>query len=290
VRSCLTQVYLIVLILLVSVAAHAADGPSSKTSKKRQTHRASNSRLVNRNSSNFSSDAWNTLSDDYMEFYSRNRLKRMGLVFASGAIIANSNIDEYIQKKYQTNIRSSTTDDIADVVKDFGEYKYLIPVTVAAALIDNVFEDTAYNRTVGRWGKRMMRSYLVGTPLLLTLQPIIGASRPSEGMGSNWHPFSFDDVNGISTHAFIGAVPFLTMAGMSDDNLYLKSFFYLASTACAWSRINDNAHYFSQAALGWYLAWESTDAILDRENEEKKLTVRPMFLGDGYGISINMQW
>jgi hypothetical protein len=290
VRSCLTQVYLIVLILLVSVAAHAADVPSSKTSKKRQTRRASNSRLLNRNSSNFTTEAWNTLSDDYMEFYSLNRLKRMGLVFASGAIVANTNIDEYIQKKYQTNIRSSTTDDIADVVKDFGEYKYLIPVTVAAALIDNVFEDTAYNRTVGRWGKRMMRSYLVGTPLLLTLQPIIGASRPSEGMGSNWHPFSFDDVNGISTHAFIGAVPFLTMAGMSDDNLYLKSFFYLASTACAWSRINDNAHYFSQAALGWYLAWESTDAILDRENEEKKLTVRPMFLGDGYGISINMQW
>jgi hypothetical protein len=290
VRSCLTQVYLIVLILLVSVAAHAADVPSSKTSKKRQTRRASNSRLLNRNSSNFTTEAWNTLSDDYMEFYSLNRLKRMGLVFASGAIVANTNIDEYIQKKYQTNIRSSTTDDIADVVKNFGEYKYLIPVTVAAVVMDNVFEDTAYNRTVGRWGKRMMRSYLVGTPLLLTLQTINGASRPSEGMGSNWHPLSFDDVNGISTHAFIGAVPFLTMAGMSDENLYLKSFLYLASTACAWSRINDNAHYFSQAALGWYIAWESTDAILDRENEEKKLTVRPMFLGDGYGISINMQW
>ncbi len=289
-RPCLKSVYLIVLIMLVSVAAHAADGPSSKTSKKRQPRRTSNSRELTRTSSNFTTEAWNTLLDDYMEFYSPNRLKRMGLVFASGAIVANTNIDEYIQKKYQTNIRSSTTDDIADVVKNFGEYKYLIPVTVAAALMDNVFEDTAYNRTVGRWGKRMMRSYVVGTPLLLTLQPIIGASRPSEGMGSNWHPFSFDDVNGISTHAFIGAVPFLTMAGMSDDNLYLKSFFYLASTACAWSRINDNAHYLSQAGLGWYLAWESTDAILDRENEEKKLAVRPMFLGDGYGISINMQW
>jgi hypothetical protein len=290
VRSYLKSIYLIFLILLVSVAAHAADGPSSKTSKKRETRRTSNSRLHNRNSSSFTKEAWDTLSDDYMEFYTLNRLKRMGLVFGSGAIVANTNIDEYIQKKYQTNIRSSTTDDVADVVKNFGEYKYLIPVTVAAALMDNVFEDTAYNRTVGRWGKRMMRSYLLGTPLLLTLQPIIGASRPSEGMGSNWHPFSFDDVNGISTHAFIGAVPFLTMAGMSDDNLYLKSFFYLASTACAWSRINDNAHYFSQAGLGWYLAWESTDAILDRENEEKNLAVSPMFLGDGYGISINMQW
>lgn len=289
-RPCLKSVYLIVLIMLVSVAAHAADGPSSKTSKKRQPRRTSNSRQVNRESSSFTTEAWNTLLDDYMEFYSLNRLKRMGLVFASGAIVANTNIDEYIQKKYQTNIRSSTTDDIADVVKNFGEYKYLIPVTVAAALMDNVFEDTAYNRTVGRWGKRMMRSYVVGTPLLLTLQTINGASRPSEGMGSNWHPFSFDDVNGLSTHAFIGAVPFLTMAGMSDDNLYLKSLFYLASTACAWSRINDNAHYFSQAGLGWYIAWESTDAILDRENEEKKLAVRPMILGDGYGISINMQW
>ncbi len=263
----------IILLLLVCCPVYADDGTSS-----------------DQGNSNITSEAWHTLSDDYREFYSLSRLKRMGLVFFSGAIFANTNIDQYIQDHYQDDVRSSTTDDVADVVKNFGEYKYLIPVTVATALMDNMLEDTTYNRSVGRWGKRMMRSYVLGTPLLLFMQTINGASRPSEDRGSSWRPFSFDDVNGISTHAFVGAVPFLAMASMSDENVYLKSFFYLASTACAWSRINDNAHYFSQAALGWYIAWEATDTVHERENKEKNLAVRPMLLNDGYGISLSMQW
>ena len=41
-----------------------------------------------------------------------------------------------------------------------------------------------------------------------------GASRPADGQGSHWH--MFNDNNGVSGHAFIGAIPFLAAAEMVE--------------------------------------------------------------------------
>lgn len=237
---------------------------------------------------NISTVAWNTVVEDYKEFYSVNRLKRMGIAFTAGGVIANTHTDAMFQKWYQTDVRSGTTDDIAAINKNFGEYRYVLPATLAAALFDNMMKGTEYNNTIGRWGKRTMRAYLLGTPLLWVTQNVTGASRPAANRGSDWRPFK--DSHGVSGHSFVGAVPFLVMAGMADENMVLKTFFYAASTAAAVSRINDNAHYLSQAALGWYLAWESTDAVLDRERREKSYAVQPMMLKDGYGVNVSMRW
>ena len=76
---------------------------------------------------------------------------------------------------------------------------------------------------------------------------------------------------------------------MNDDNRLLKYLFYGASTLTAVSRINDNAHYLSQAALGWYLAWEATDTVADRD-KRNHLAFTPMPVNDGYGINVSMQW
>ena len=244
--------------------------------------------VLNHKFLNISSVAVDTVVDDYKEFYSVTRLKRMGIVLGGGAVMAHTNVDQLFQKWSQSDVRSGGTNDAARVVKNFGEYRYLLPATLATAFIDNLFEGTAYNRTVGRWGKRTARAYLLGTPLLWASQSLIGASRPEEHRGSKWRPFQ--DSNGVSGHAYVGAVPFLVMAGMSDDNRVLKSLFYAASTMTAISRINDNAHYLSQAALGWYLAWEAADTVLDRENREKSYAIRPMAVDDGYGISVGLNW
>lgn len=252
------------------------------------TVHADDDSILNKKILNISSVALDTVVNDYREFYSVNRLKRMGITLGAGAVMAHTNTDQLFQKWYQTEIRTGGTDDFSRAAKHFGEYRYLLPATLATALIDNIFEGTVYNRTVGRWGKRAMRAYLLGTPVLWASQSLTGASRPEEHRGSNWRPFQ--DVNGVSGHAYVGAVPFLVMAGMADKNRVLKTLFYAASTMTAFSRINDDAHYFSQAALGWYLAWEAADTVLDRENREKSYAVRPMAVEDGYGISVGMRW
>jgi len=46
-----------------------------------------------------------------------------------------------------------------------------------------------------------------------------------------------------------------------QKNIYLKGLFYAASPLAALSRINDDKHFFSQAALGWYMAYLSVSAV-----------------------------
>jgi hypothetical protein len=97
----------------------------------------------------------------------------------------------------------------------------------------------------------------------------------------------------VSGHAFVGSIPFITIARMNEDKPVLKYLMYIASTATAWSRVNDNAHYFSQAALGWYMGWESVDAVFDSDesaNEDKKVTVTPIVGNNAYALVIRAKW
>jgi hypothetical protein len=226
-----------------------------------------------------------TIVDDYKSFYSGRRMLRMGIGFGIGALPANTNIDHSIQDWYQDDIRSSTTDDMADAFKTFGERKYLLPLTAVAAGL-KYFEPES---PVGNWGMYSLRAYLTGSPALLLMQAATGGSRPGEtNHKSHWRPFKDD--NGVSGHSYVGAVPFLAIARMNDNNKLLKYLALAASTATAWSRINDNAHYLSQAALGWYLAWESVDAVFDADEKKSNLSITPVFGKDSYGITAIIVW
>ena len=102
--------------------------------------------------------------------------------------------------------------------------------------------------------------YAVGAPATGLLQLFIGASRPGESSaGSRWKPYQDD--NGVSGHAFVGAIPFL-VAAKQADNWFLKSAFHFGSSLTAYSRVYDDKHYMSQAIMGWWvacLAVESTE-------------------------------
>ncbi len=143
---------------------------------------------------------------------------------------------------------------------------------------------------IGEWGQRCLRATLVGVPPLLILQRGLGASRPDEN-DSHWRPFN--DSNGVSGHNFMGAVPFIVAAKMTDKP-YLKYPLYMASTLCGLSRINDDKHYFSQIVLGWWLAYLAADSVFKTEKEkEQKLTIAPMFLpgkGGGGGIIVTYRF
>ncbi len=45
------------------------------------------------------------------------------------------------------------------------------------------------------------------------------------------------------------------------DNDAAKGVLYLMSTLTAWSRLNDQKHYFSQALMGWLYASKATEAV-----------------------------
>lgn len=207
----------------------------------------------------------------------------MGLVFGGGALLANSSADESYQNWHQSHLRNRHTDEFANIAKIFGEGKYLIPASLAAA-------STKYIQSSGisTWGSRTARAYLSGAPFMLLAQRLTGASRPGEKPNaSHWQPLNDD--NSVSGHAFMGAVPFLTIAHMNSETPFVKYIFYAASGLTAWSRINDDKHFLSQAALGWYLAWESTENIDDCD-EKNKLIFVPAIDNERYGFSIRLRW
>ena len=233
---------------------------------------------------------WGNIKSDYDEFYTSDRLIRAGIIFAGGAAIANSDADQDFHDDYQTNTRSNATDEFSVDAKVLGEGKYLIPLSLISAGIDSWLNDGTERTGVGKWGERTARAYFVGGPAVLATQVLTGASRPSEDKGiSDWKPFN--DNNGVSGHSFIGAVPFITIAYMNNDNAFIKYSAYLASTLAGYSRINDNQHYLSQSILGWYLAWESVDSVYTVDsNKNNKVKVQPLVGLDSYGVGLTYRW
>ncbi len=195
-----------------------------------------------------------TVALDFRNYYSdSSNLLSLGIGIAADAVPANTNIDRWFRDKYQGNFRSKGTDDAAKVAKVPGTALVTIPVFAGAYGAGVLLG----NKTITEWSQRSFRATLVGTPALLILQEGIGSDRPEVG-NSHWRPFHSS--HGVSGHAYIGAVPFVTAAEMSETP-YGKGLFLALSVLPGLSRINDDAHYFSQAALGWYLAYLSCQVV-----------------------------
>ena len=235
-----------------------------------------------------------TVSDDYKEFYSKNRLIRMGIVFGIGGIAANTNIDMNIRNWYQDKVRNAQTDSWAsDPVtslsfnaKFFGEGMYMVPAALLAASVNYISSDTA----IGNWGANASRAYIVGLPAMWFMQGATGATRPGDRPeGSSWTT-PFGHSNGVSGHSFVGAVPFLTIAAMNPDNAYIKYPAYLASAAAGWSRINDDKHFPSQVVLGWYMGWEAVNSVFESNDKKKNISIAPMVDIDGFGLMASGSW
>jgi len=209
-----------------------------------------------------------------------------------GALLANTEMDHHFQDWYRDNIRSGCTNELAKISKQFGEGHILIPAMAASAVTYRFWQTWREVPdglcTFGEWTDRSTRGYLVGAPTLLMFQSVTGGGRPRSGV-SHWKPFR--NHNGISGHAYLGAVPFITAAHMTEKPA-AKGLFYALSTFCAWSRVNDDAHYLSQVALGWYLAYLSVRAVSETEGSRlpKGLTIFPVSIEDSVGIGLRYQY
>jgi len=216
------------------------------------------------------------LGRDYENFYLDTvNMSMLGGGIAGAAALANSSADREIQEYYRDDVRTDATNDASKILKLPGEVFLTVPVLLAAHLLDD--------GPVGTWAGRSLRGFFLGAPLVFVLQRVTGAGRPEEG-DSHWEPFS--DSNGVSGHAFTGAVPFITAAKM-ERNPYLKGLLYAASPIAALSRINDDKHFFSQAALGWFIAFLSASAV-ERTGKARSYTLGAAPLGRG-GLVVFMR-
>jgi len=228
--------------------------------------------------------------EDYRNFYSCESLTCVAAAFGAGALMANTGFDTTMQNAWQTGVRPTDLGTFFSGCKPIGEGKYALAVFGAAAATGIVLEGQPAGDIVGEWGSRSLRIFAVGAPPLYVLQLATGASRPGEGSaGSDWH--FFNDNNGVSGHAFVGAIPFLAAAEMVESPL-AKGTLYVCSTFVGFSRMTDNAHYPSQVFLGWYLAWASSMAVSRTEMHYAGMAVRvvPLPTADLGGLAVEAKW
>ncbi len=220
---------------------------------------------------------------DFGNFYlDRENLTKLGISVAGAAVFANTGMDRYIRNKYQNNLRSKDTDKATKIFNISGTALVLVTVpvyigTYGAGLL-------LHNPTMEEWAQKSFRATVVGGPALLFLATAAGADRPTEG-DSRWKPFQ--NIHGVSGHAFIGSIPFITAAKMSE-NPYQKALFYGLSTFTGLSRINDDLHYFSQVAMGWYLAYLSC-AVVEKGNDQREGRMHVQLAPVPKGIAITVQ-
>ncbi len=233
-------------------------------------------------------EQWNNVRSDHAEFYSLNSLTWLTVGVGAAAVMANTGFDEnFVRNEYKKNVLQAPSDEYAKQLgkfKSFGNGYYTIPIFAIAALSGPFIEELPLGEATADWGGRSLRTVLIGAPPMLSLQVLTGGSRPGETTATSfWKPF--DDNNGASGHAFMGAIPFISAAKMSD-NIWLKGGLYAASTLPALSRVNDDDHYFSQIFLGWWVAYLAGSAIdrTDDANRNHRFLVYPV--GDGIGAGV----
>jgi len=221
---------------------------------------------------------------DHRYFYSRRNSCYIGGILAVGGVMANTNVDDFLRDAYRENVvypnevdvhsveflKSTITfdayrqnDEYSDFFHQthfFGDWRLALPTFAVATAGGWLLEDHIWPANyIGEWGERSLRTMILGGPLVLTTQRLTGGSRPREHeLGSLWKPCQ--DSNGVSGHSYVGAVPFLSAAYMTKRR-WLRYSLIAASTLPAISRINDDAHYPSQALMGWSFALLAARAV-----------------------------
>lgn len=225
------------------------------------------------------------LLSDQQNYYSAETLTLLGAGLVVGGTMANTSFDPNIHRHFQSSIRSANSDEWFESLhssKELGNGIYTLPVMAGAWGIGQLLPESRLAGSAGTWGERSLRGVIVGAPPLLLMQQLTGGSRPTEtSEGSEWQPYR--DNNGISGHAFMGSIPFITAAKMSKSK-GLKAMYYGASALVPLSRVNDNAHYPSQVALGWWMAYLAASAVDSTDTPNSRWKFYPYSAGEGSGM------
>lgn len=228
--------------------------------------------------------------DDYGNFYSARRLGQLGLSLGVAGVLANTDADAEVRDWYQDQTTGGGADGLASAAESFGAKEHVIPAVLVGAIVAGLAggEDGS-SSPAGVWFVSMARAYAVGTPAMLYLQRLTGGRRPDDPEGSDWRPLG-EGENGVSGHAFAGAVPFVTLARMSDRR-WVKALALGASVLPAWSRLHDDEHFISQVALGWLLAWQATGAVADTDAPPAAgVAIAPLPVADGAGVVVSLRF
>jgi hypothetical protein len=223
---------------------------------------------------------------DYRGFYQWRNLAWVALGLGLAAPLANTTADEDARRWYQQRIKRDELDPVSSTVNIAMQVWVVAPACMELmGLAGMAPEDYRSGGGFWEWGHRSSRAIALGYPPVVALYGLLGASRPDHN-NSRWRPFH--DFHGVSGHTFLGAVPWLTAAAMTD-NPWLKYPLMLGSMLMGWSRYHEDKHYLTQICLGWWLAYLTVKTVDRTQEEWQALTIYP-FTTEGPGVTVEIRY
>jgi membrane-associated phospholipid phosphatase len=153
-------------------------------------------------------------------------------------------VDQPLQRFVQRN-RGAASNDIASVFRRLGQPEVYATVslgTLAAGLILG-------KPGVTRAGGRLIASVVVSAAASESIKRLAGRARPDSGLGA----FHFDPFGGSGSFPSGHATCVFALATSAADHLHntwATIGLYTIATGTAFSRINDDRHWFSDTVLG----------------------------------------
>ena len=229
------------------------------------------------------------LVHDFENFYCTENVLYVGLAVGIAAPIANTQLDQDFTNWYQRQAGKSTpATNVAKGFQVFGELEYTLPAYLALSTTGHLFPDDVTCSTLGAFGDRSLRAMIVGAPTVAVLEMSLGANGPN-AQDSHWHPLR-TPYDSVATPAFIGAIPFLTAASMTDC-VPLQALLVVGSAAPSWAQIQRNDHYLSQALLGWSIGMLSVRAVnLTEAQATSHVQFVPVELPKGMGVGVQIKY
>jgi membrane-associated phospholipid phosphatase len=228
---------------------------------------------------------------DYGHFYDHENLLGFAIVTAVAATFANTSIDANIQDFLDENVSGVKNDSWRESInftKELGNGMYTLPAFLVTASLPALTGNEEKWRRAAQWGNHGLRTLVVGAPVVYIGQQLTGGSRPGETEhGSAWKPWQ--DNNGVSGHAFMGALPFLAAVDLVDNPWY-QGAMIAASTLPGISRITDDDHYASQVLLGWSCAYLASRAVSRTNRDFYGAKIAPWANASATGLGLSFQW
>jgi membrane-associated phospholipid phosphatase len=198
---------------------------------------------------------------------------------ALGGLAVLSLADKPVNTAIQ-NMRTTTTDDIADVLQYFGSPVVFVPATVVPILVGLI----SHNENLTMSGIRIGSSLLLAGATAGVLKYTVGRWRPNETSTQyEFGPFSGHDSwpSGHTTMAFALA----SSASYEIHRTWATVGLYTLAAGTGWARMNNEKHWLTDVGGGVLIGITSAKFI-DRQWEVFGITA-PSFLFSSEEASVS---
>jgi membrane-associated phospholipid phosphatase len=156
-----------------------------------------------------------------------------------------THLDDEIQDFAQEN-RSESSDNVARVTRQFGQAEVYATIGLGVLTTGLIARD----REVRDAGIRISSSLAMTAVVVTVGKFVAGRSRPSRSNSDadDFSPFS-GHTSAPSGHSAM-AFALATSLGEELHNRWASAGLYTIAAATAWSRVNDNVHWFSDVVAG----------------------------------------